>query len=81
MAMIRYALLHDFDALNKHELVGMDAWHELIDKPEEAVSEEERALLDEIAALTIQADARFAELRSLYSTVSYGQAVQARLAV
>jgi excinuclease ABC subunit A len=35
MPPIRYALLHDFDALNKHELVGFDAWHSLIDKPED----------------------------------------------
>jgi hypothetical protein len=80
MAMIRYALLHDFDALNKNELVGMDAWHELIDKPEAAVTADERALLDEIAALTVQADDYFVELRNLYAALPYGQAVQERLA-
>lgn len=79
MAMIRYALLHDFDALNKVELVGMDAWHELIDKPEAQVTEAERQLLDEIAVLTVQPDAHFDQLRSLYATLPYSRQVQVRL--
>ncbi|MEZ4725900.1 MAG: transglutaminase domain-containing protein [Caldilineaceae bacterium] len=79
MAMIRYALLHDFDALNKVELVGMDAWHELIDKPEAQVTETERQLLDEIATLTVQPDAHFDQLRALYATLPYSRQVQARL--
>jgi excinuclease ABC subunit A len=79
MAPIRYALLHDFDALNKVELVGMDAWHELIDKPEELVTEEEKRLLDEIAAATLHVDIRFHDLQNLYATTAYGQAVQHRL--
>jgi excinuclease ABC subunit A len=79
MAPIRYALLHDFDALNKVELVGMDAWHELIDKPEELVTEEEKRLLDEIAAVTLHVDTRFHDLRNLYNATTYGQAVQHQL--
>jgi excinuclease ABC subunit A len=79
MPMIRYALLHDFDALNKVELVGMDAWHELIDKPEEAVTEEDKKLLDEIADLTVQVDTRFDDLRALYAAVPYSQTVQKQL--
>jgi excinuclease ABC subunit A len=79
MAPIRYALLHDFDALNKVELVGMDAWHELIDKPEEAVTEEEKSILDEIAAITLDVDPRFHDLQKLYMTTSYGQAVRHHL--
>lgn len=79
LAMIRYALLHDLDALNKVELVGMDAWHELIDKPEAEVTEEEQQLLDEIAALTVDADANFVELQALYAQLPYALAVQERL--
>lgn len=80
MDMIRYALLHDFDALNKVELVGIDAWHELIDKPESAVTEEERALLDVIADVTVQVDTRFDDLRALHAGLPYSQAVLEQLA-
>jgi excinuclease ABC subunit A len=80
MAPIRYALLHDFDALNKIELVGFDAWHHLIDKPEEEVTETDRALLDEIAKLTTQPNIPLDELQSLYQQCEYGQAIQERLA-
>jgi len=79
MPPIRYALLHDLDALNKVELVGFDAWHALIDKPEDGVTEGERKLLDDIAELTVQVDSRFDDLQTLYRTISYGQAVQKRL--
>jgi hypothetical protein len=79
MPMIRYALLHDFDALNKVELVGMDAWHALIDKPEEEVTEADRTLLDQIAGITLDVDARFAELQTLYAITPYGQAVRKQL--
>lgn len=79
MPPIRYALLHDLDALNKVELVGFDAWHTLIDKPEEELAEEERAFLDQAAEATIQVDSNFARLRALYNTSAYGQTVQARL--
>ena len=75
MPPIRYALLHDFDALNKVELVGFDAWHSLISKPESEVTEDERKLLDEIAELTTRADSHFKALRTLYQTTSYGQTI------
>lgn len=78
-APIRYALLGDLDALNKTELIGPDTWHELIDKPEPDVTEDERRLLDDIAALTTNADSRFDELRALYHATPYGQAVRRRL--
>jgi len=79
MPPIRYALLHDLDALNKVELVGFDAWHALIDKPEDMVTGDERRLLDEIAELTTHVDSRFDDLQALYRTTSYGRAVQERL--
>src|SRR5688572_5649394 len=81
MPIIRYALLHDFDALNKAELSGTDSWHELISKPEEEVTEEERKLLDEIAERTIWVDAQLQALQALYRATPYGQAVQRQLAI
>ena len=80
MPPIRYALLQDFDYLNKNELVGFDAWHELISKPENEVTEEDRRLLDEIAEITCHVDSQFNALRNLYQKTPYGQAIQSRLA-
>jgi hypothetical protein len=79
MPPIRYALLHDFDYLNKNELIGFDAWHNLISKPENEVTEDERELLDEIAEMTNHADSHFNELRNLYQSTSYGQVIRSRL--
>jgi len=76
---VRYALLQDFDYLNKNELVGFDAGHSLINKPENEVTEEEKTLLDEIAEMTNHVDSNFNGLRELYQTTSYGQTVQRRL--
>jgi excinuclease ABC subunit A len=80
MPAIRYALLQDFDYLNKNELVGFDAWHELISKPENEVTEEDRRILDEIAEVTCHADSQFDDLRNLYQKTSYGRAIQNRVA-
>jgi excinuclease ABC subunit A len=79
MPPIRYALLQEFDYLNKNELVGFDAWHPLINKPESEVTEEEKALLDKVANMTSQVDSHLNDLRNLYQTTSYGQTVQSRL--
>jgi excinuclease ABC subunit A len=80
MPPIRYALLQDFDYLNKNELVGFDAWHELISKPEKEVTKQDKHLLDEIAKVTCHADSQFKALRNLYQKTSYGQEIQSRLA-
>jgi predicted Zn-dependent peptidase len=72
-------LLQDFDYLNKNELVGFDAWHELISKPENEVTEEDKRLLDEIAEMTCHIDSRFNALRNLYQKTPYGQTIQGRL--
>jgi len=79
MPPIRYALLHDFDALNKVELVGFDAWHNLINKPEKEVTEDDRELLDEIAEITTHVESRFNDLQTLYQRTAYGQTVQKKL--
>lgn len=76
MPMIRYALLHDFDALNKMELVGTNAWHHLIDKPEHELTDTDAALLDQIAELTTHVDARLDEVHELYEQIPYGRAVR-----
>ena len=81
MPPIRYALLHDFDYLNKNELVGFDAWHELISKPEQQVTEEDKDLLDKIAEKTFHVDSQFNALRNLYPRTAYGQAIQRQLAL
>jgi len=80
MPPIRYALLQDFDYLNKNELLGSDAWHELISKPENEVTDEDRRLLDKIAKVTCCADSHFNALRDLYQKTSCGRAIQNRLA-
>jgi excinuclease ABC subunit A len=79
MPPIRYALLHDFDCLNKNELIGFDAWHTLINKPESEVTEEEKTLLDKVAEMTNHDDSNFSGLRELYQATSYGQTIQSRL--
>jgi excinuclease ABC subunit A len=79
MAPIRYALLHDFDALNKNELVGFDAWHNLIDKPENELNEADKEFLDKVAELTTEVDTQFDEMQTLYKRSAYGQAVESKL--
>jgi hypothetical protein len=79
MAPIRYALLHDFDALNKNELVGFDTWHNLIDKPENELNEADKEFLDKVAELTTEVDTQFDDLQTLYKRSAYGQAVESKL--
>jgi len=79
LPMVRYALLHDLDALNKVELVGPDAWHELISKPEEKLNDADFIVLGRIAELTVHADECFDEMRAFYAELPYAQAVRERL--
>ena len=65
--MIRYALLHDLDALNKMELLGCDAWCPLLEKVETAVTPTEYTLLNHIAQLTTQPDKNHQQLRQFYA--------------
>jgi len=58
-------LVRDFLALNKLEILPWDAWR-LMHGPEAPYPPEELAQLDHVAALTLEPDARFAELRALY---------------
>ena len=70
---IRYALMHDFDALNKFEVLGNDTWGELIDKPEADLTADDLQFLDEVARLTSDPDANFGQLISLHERSQYGQ--------
>ena len=79
MPPIRYALLHDFAALNKCEVLGNDDWGELITKPEADLTSDEIALLDRIAEVTTHTDTQFDELRTLFEESSYGRTVLAHL--
>jgi len=75
MPPIRYALLHDFAALNGYEVLGCDDWGDLITKPEADLTPADLALLDQIATLTLDADTSFADMHALFAATDYGQAV------
>jgi hypothetical protein len=76
MPFIRYALLHDFDALNKLEVLGCDAWGELILKPEPELTPDDLAFLDQVAGLCANPDKNFAALREVYAGSDYGRTMQ-----
>jgi hypothetical protein len=59
-------LVRDFLSLNKIELLPWDGWG-LMAGPEDVVSANDLTLLDRIAALTIDPDAAFDNLRALYA--------------
>jgi hypothetical protein len=59
-------LVRDFLSLNKIELLPWDGWG-LMAGPEDVVSVDGLAQIDRIAALTIDPDAAFDDLRSLYT--------------
>ena len=81
MPPIRYALLHDFIALNKCEVLGNDDWGNLLTKPESELTGDDMALLDRIAEVTTHADTQFGELRALFEETEYGQEVRMKLSV
>jgi hypothetical protein len=60
-------LVRDFLAFNKIELLPWDGWG-LMAGPQDVVSPADLAQLDRIAALTIEADAAFDDIRSLYAS-------------
>ncbi len=59
-------LVRDFLSLNKIELLPWDSWG-LMAGPEDNVATTDLVLLDRIAALTIEPDAAFDDLRALYA--------------
>ena len=65
MWFIRGNLVRDFLSLNKIELLPWDVFG-LIGKKDEELSEEDMALLDTLADLTIKGDQAFTKIRSLF---------------
>jgi len=80
MPPIRYALLHDFAALAKIELLGCDDWVDLIQKPEADLTAGDLAFLDRVAAATTSAGQPPEALRAMFDSSAYGQAALAHLA-
>ncbi len=76
MPPIRYALLHDFAALNKFEILGNDDWGALIKKKESELTNVDMQLLDSIAAWSMNPDGSFMELRKLFDQSTYGKEVR-----
>jgi len=60
-------LVRDFLSLNKIELLPWDGWG-LMAGPEDCVSTADLTLLDRIAALTIEPETAFDDIRSLYAS-------------
>ncbi len=69
MPCIRGNLLHDFQALNKIELNPWDYWDDLSMRAESALTAEDKALLDRIAALTTTTDDHFDEILELFDAL------------
>jgi hypothetical protein len=57
-------LMRDFASLNNVEMLPWDCWGDLA--PNQTLSDEQLRRFDHLAALTLDPDARFAELRGLY---------------
>ncbi len=80
LAPIRYALLHDFDALAGFEVCGDDAWGALIEKPQEELDDCDWRYLDRVAELCVDVDSAFARLCRLHAQSAYGKQVRKRSA-
>jgi excinuclease ABC subunit A len=63
---IRGSLLQEVTALNKVEVLPWDIWWDLGSKSEDALTLEEKSLLDRLAELTTAGNERFLELRAAY---------------
>jgi excinuclease ABC subunit A len=76
---IRGNLLHDFQALNRLELGIFDYWDELHYKPENQLTVEDKVILDRIAALTVDPEANFEEMRAYFDSLPRTQRIYAKL--
>jgi excinuclease ABC subunit A len=76
---IRGNLLHDFQSLNRLELGLSDYWDELHYKPETGLTVEDKAVLDRVAALTINPEATFDEMRAYFDGLPRTQRIYAKL--
>jgi hypothetical protein len=62
-------VIRDFAALNNMEMLPWDNWGAMTG-PDKPLTDETNALLDRVAALTLDPDAHFDELRALYESDS-----------
>ncbi|MCP4421201.1 MAG: excinuclease ABC subunit UvrA, partial [Chloroflexi bacterium] len=76
---LRGNLLHDFQALNRTELMLWDYWDELSQKPENEMRSKDRAILDHIANLTLHPDETFAEMRATFEELPRTAVIRSRL--
>jgi hypothetical protein len=60
-------LVRDFAALNRVEALPWDVWG-LMEMHDDALTDDKRALLDKVAALTLAGDEAFPEIRKLYES-------------
>ena len=60
-------MIRDLASLNRMEMLPWDVWG-MMDIDEAALTEEKRALIDRVAALTIAGDEKFAEVRKIYES-------------
>jgi len=60
-------VVRDFASLNRMEALPWDVWG-LMEMGDDALTEEKKVLLDQVAALTMAGDEAFPELRSLYES-------------
>jgi excinuclease ABC subunit A len=79
MPCIRGNMLHDFQAVNRLELTVFDYWDDLSLKSETNLTVEDKALLDQIAALTVDVDGRFDELVGLFDDLPRTRQIRSRL--
>ena len=60
-------VLRDLASLNKMEMLPWDVWG-LMEMNDEAITDDKKALLDRVAALTLADDDAFAEVRAIYES-------------
>jgi Transglutaminase-like superfamily len=60
-------VLRDLASLNRMEMLPWDVWGAM-DMNDEALTDEKKALLDHVAALTLAGDDKFAEVREIYES-------------
>jgi hypothetical protein len=68
MYMVRGNVVQDLASLNKVEALPWDLWGLNTKQKGESTSDEELALLDRVAEITLATDEQFSELRSLYQS-------------
>jgi Transglutaminase-like superfamily len=60
-------VLRDLASLNRMEMLPWDVWG-MMDMNDEALTDEKKALIDRVAALTLAGDDKFAEIRAIYES-------------